>query len=271
MLKMSSSSEITTLICDLDGTLLESGTCNLKAEDASALKRWKDSGRQLWIATGRGIYTKDQLHKMNIDPGIMVCSSGAVILYGSQDPVYQGAISADAFHAFETWSLQSFPRLDYFLDIAESNERYAKMDNGIMQQHFKNRDLKVNPLSAFDFNKGKLLRIFCKGPSEAYVAKAAEALNTAFAGILQSYETDICCMDVLAAGVNKWNSLSAAMKVCHTDSCHFAAIGDSESDLDMIRSCRIGFTMKESVAAKMYSKAISVSAVSQAIQYLLGY
>lgn len=269
MMKMSEADRVEVIVLDLDGTLFANGTCEYKSpENEDAVKRWKKSGKQLWIATGRGADTFFKLQSMGIYADVMICSCGAGYIVDDQKVKYTYEITDDISKRLFDYLKKNFPDLDYFLDVSPSDHHYGYSGGYHMKRHMKSEFDLCEPNRYLDGNH-KLLRLFCVGPDNAYVDHVAEMINHDFSGELHGFRTDQNCIDILNVNCSKGHQLKNLMQITGRKKEEFAAVGDEAADVTLIMEAGIGIAMEDG-SEKLIKKAdMTVKSVADAIDFLL--
>ncbi len=231
-------------ISDLDGTLLFRNV-GIKQSDIKALNKSIQEGLHLWVATGRGYDAYDMLKRYDIYPEQMVCSSGAVLCDKENHVRYLSVISnEDAKHLF-TFLEENYPELDYTLDLDSHEYHFARLDSGNLLRHLPDfpQNIAINVSEFLNHPELKLMRLFCVSHSNEYCAEVRKAIEVEFGGRLKALKTDTNCLDIIPSECGKWHGVSTLLKENHIDPKEVAAIGDEETDVEMIRNCGIGLAM----------------------------
>lgn len=231
-------------ISDLDGTLLFRNV-GIKQSDIKALNASIHEGLHLWVATGRGYDTYDILKEYDIYPEQMVCSSGAVLCDKDNHVRYLSLISReDAKHLFKFLE-DNYPNLDYTLDLDNHDYHFARFNSGNLMRHIPDfpKEEAINVNEFFLHPEFKLMRLFCVSHSNEYCAEVRKAVEIEFAGKLKALKTDTNCLDIIPSDCGKWHGVSTLLKENHIDPKDVAAIGDEETDIEMIQKCGIGLAM----------------------------
>ncbi len=256
-------------VSDLDGTLM-CGRCDVKEKDKEAVIKAVSIGMHLWVATGRGTDSYEMLRSCDIYPEEMICSSGGVLCDASKNVRYISVIEQeDAKRLFTL--LDNFKELDYSLDTNRHDVRFVKLDSGNLLRHlpsFPTTGAK-RPQELFDYQDIRLMRLFCVSYSNEYCAEVKKAVETEFAGRLRALKTDTNCIDIIPINCGKWNGLHTLLQEKGIDPKNVAAIGDQDTDIEMIEHCGVGFAM--STADKHVQEAADyvVDSVADAIHILL--
>lgn len=257
-------------ISDLDGTLFQSGTNRIAEEDLKAVRYWKETGREFWVATGRGKDTRKYLSELGIEPDVLVCSAGAGFVIGGQEAKYCGRIELASAAGIFAFLDRNFPEMDYMLDVTSGRFHYVQKHAGLFEKRFKRQgELQKSPYDYAENPEGDLLRIFCLGPTDDYVNHAGAEIEETFKGQVKCYHTDKLCIDIMPAGCNKWNAIEQVLKIRNSKTENTAAIGDEEADILMLKNCGTGFAMGRADAEVKKAADYVVPSVREAIEILL--
>lgn len=257
-------------ISDLDGTLFQSGTIQITEEDLKAVRYWKETGREFWVATGRGKDARQYLKAFGIEPDVLVCSAGAGFVIGEREAEYCGRIVPDTALRIFDYLDGHFPELDYMLDITSGKFHYVQNHAGLFEKRFVRQDkLQKSPRDYAENPEGDLLRIFCLGPADEYVNRAGAEIEKVFSGLVKCYHTDKMCIDIMPAECNKWNAVEKVLKIRSCDAKKTAAIGDEEADILMLKNCGTGFAMEHAAPETQKAADYIVPSVYTAIKMLL--
>lgn len=268
-MKMNDASRVNVLVLDLDGTLFANGTCEYKSpENEDALKRWSASGKQLWIATGRGADTIHNLEEMRIQTDAMICSGGAGYIISDHEAEYNYRISDECARRLFRYLKKNCSDLDYFLDVNPSDIHYGISSGNHIKRHMK-REFEMHEPSEYMDGKHELLRLFCVGPDDAYVDHVAEMINHDFQGELHALHTDHHCIDILNVSCSKGNQMKNLMGIMNRDKEEIAAVGDEATDISLIAEAGIGFAMADGSEQLIRKTGRTVASVAEAIDFLL--
>jgi HAD superfamily hydrolase (TIGR01484 family) len=262
--------QLYVFISDLDNTLFESGTLNLRPEDKRAIEHWKENGNEFWVATGRTSQTFQRLESLGIAPDVLIFSAGAGYMGRDKKIIYRGTIEKETtwklLHLIET----EFPRMNYFLDQTDRTKRFGGGTREWRQRR-RNSSFPLESAEAFlSSGTGELLRVFCTAPDEAYLSSLAVRIAQAFQGRLLCIHTDKCCADILPCSCTKWLAVKEVLEKYHLSPEACAAVGDDEADEEMIIRCGFGFAVRNAVPQVLESADRVVNSVSEAIAYMNG-
>lgn len=268
-MKMNDVGKVNVLVLDLDGTLFANGTCEYKSpENKEALMRWRDAGKQLWIATGRGADTIHNLEKMEIHTDAMICSGGAGFMIRSHEAEYNYRISDECAKRLFRYLEDKCADLDYFLDVNPSDVHYGKSSGNHMKRHMK-REFEMHEPTEYMDGKHELLRLFCVGPDDIYVDHVAEMINYDFKGELHALHTDHHCIDILNVSCSKGNQMKNLMRIMNRNKEEIAAVGDEATDISLLAEAGLGFAMADGSEELIRKTERTVISVAEAVSFLL--
>lgn len=263
--------KVKIFISDLDNTLFEACTNNIQEDDRQTVVKWKDSGNQFWVATGRGPDTLDMLAKKGIAPDTLVFSAGGGYRIGAKPPVYRGMFTdREAESVFNMLKTQ-FPEICYFLDVCNSDQAYFDGPQQRWLEHFHSSTMPAYASSDEYLHHSagtQLLRIFCIAPSEDYLAGLKAAVADRYHGRFLCLHNDKNCADIIPAGNTKWEAVLDAIQIQGFTPDQCAAIGDDEADASMIQGCRIGFAMERGNEKAKKCADYIVPSVAYALDWL---
>lgn len=255
-------------VSDLDGTLVQ-GKSNIKEKDKDAIHAAVNKGMHLWVATGRGVDSYETLRSCDIYPEEMICSSGGVLCDASKNVRYISVINQEDTKRLFTL-LDTFTELDYSLDTNRIDMHFVKLDSGNLLRHlpsFPTVGVK-RPQELFDYPDTMLMRLFCVSYSNEYCREVKKAVEQEFEGRLKALKTDTNCIDIIPSHCGKWHGLNTLLQEKGIDPSCVAAIGDQDTDIEMIQNCGVGFAM--STADKHVQEAADyvVDSVGEALHIL---
>lgn len=261
---------IKVLISDLDGTLFEAGTQNVRDSDWQAICDWRACGNEFWVATGRRNNVRSLLREKNIVPDVLIYSAGCAYVSGEGKAECRGSISSsDAQAVFDLLSHQ-FPSVCSLLDLFADDGLYLHGAVELWQRHI-HAPMMPAFHSADDYLKrpgAKLLRLFCIAPSEQDAKDLQRMIRDQFAGRLLCLHTDGACVDILPDGCSKWDTAAWLLEHQELSAQQCAAIGDEEADAGMIQNSGIGFAMQKAPAMVKADADYVVSSVAEAVEIL---
>ncbi len=260
------------LISDLDGTLFEAGTQNVRDSDMQAIRDWRADGNEFWVATGRRNNVRSLLEKQDLFPDTLIYSAGCAYVNCDGRAECRGFFSSlDARSVFDLLS-RAFPDICSLLDLFEGNGLYLHGAVERWQNHIHALTMPAFH-TADDYLKwpgAKLMRLFCIAPSEACAEALQRAVRDQFDGRLLCLHRDGCCVDIVPAGCTKWDTAAWLLenRGMHVQQC--AAIGDEEADAGMIQNSGTGFAMEKAPEVVKADADHVVSSVAEAIRILKG-
>ncbi|WP_027334403.1 Cof-type HAD-IIB family hydrolase [Mycoplasma elephantis] len=237
---------------DADGTLLTKDSV-VHPQTKEILKKIKNNGGILVVATGRGLPSAKLLLDEVPFFDYIVCSNGAV--------VYD--IKKDKYTILKTLNPE---HIQYFMDIKNKYDLVLTIDTPMRDFTLVKNDGDTIPewYKYEDFTTGFDSRVYSKekdvwdymkiGNNKNTIAKYAvrikEAENVMWHDKISQHVTDAKAyitnrffIDVNPAGTSKFTGIQYVLKLLRENSSHLVAFGDSNNDIEMIENAHIGVAM----------------------------
>ena len=268
------------LAIDLDGTLLNSyGTISNK--NKQAIKKAKEKGIEVVIASGRHITSVKSFAKEINAEDYSICGNGAILYDMKNDKILynkfiekdkileiiqmceQNSIYYNVYTETEILTRKiAYSALFYKMENEKKDSKYqtnirvvADLYNYVKEDN-KNKYIKVtiydDNLSIFKHIIQKLREIKDIDVLDVgHMSRKIIKINNEDVEI-KYYYTEITKLDV-----NKWNAIKELIKILNIDSNQVATIGDNVNDKEMLENAGMGIVMENSADyVKKYGKNV---------------
>lgn len=268
------------LAIDLDGTLLNSyGTISNK--NKQAIKKAKEKGIEVVIASGRHITSVKSFAKEINAEDYSICGNGAILYDMKNDKILynkfiekdkileiiqmceQNSIYYNVYTETEILTRKiAYSALFYKMENEKNDSKYqtnirvvADLYNYVKEDN-KNKYIKVtiydDNLSIFKHIIQKLREIKDIDVLDVgHMSRKIIKINNEDVEI-KYYYTEITKLDV-----NKWNAIKELIKILNIDSNQVATIGDNVNDKEMLENAGMGIVMENSADyVKKYGKNV---------------
>jgi len=234
--------EYKLLALDLDGTLLNSGM-RLSDTSAEAVARAKEAGITVVLATSRWFgLAKRTSDRLGLDSPI-ICSNGAEARYPDGREVFQLALDAEAAREVVTWGDDH--GWEMFTTIGGST--YMQTRPGIIPEKLPG-GLKVAERHSDHLDEGAAICV--QVWQEESVREVAERFAPKYEGRVRfSFNTPVGqphYVVITHPDAEKAMALASVCKELGVAPEETIAMGDSESDIEMIRFAGLGIAMRNS-------------------------
>ena len=226
---MSASSNIKTIVVDLDRTLLHTDK-TLSAHTVEVLKACKETGRKIMVATARPLRTAKQYCEM-IDADAMVVTNGARVICGKQQTEY-GICQKSAVQLLN--ALNHHPSLLITLetgDIAYSNKPIADYETIISDD-----------LVSIAEAEG-VLKILVRLDDEETLAFVKESLTEDLYYTIANGHL----IQIMDKAATKWNGIKAMLEISGCTPEETAYFGDDHDDIEPIKMCGMGVAVSNAI------------------------
>jgi Cof subfamily protein (haloacid dehalogenase superfamily) len=254
--------DIECCVCDLDGTLLNSDL-DLSAETISVIKKLRENGVKVVLATGRNeFYVNDLAHRLGLSTPIISCNGGLVreqiggeILYSKHlpSPVDRKIIE----YCFENdydFIVSSYD----FIYYQKNSERvnFFNRYNSQVQSSF------LVPIKVMtqpdDLPLGKLLKVFIWKINEQQINDLKQFDNSDDKlSIILSEKNGL---DIMAKGISKGEALRFVAQKYKINLAKTVVFGDNYNDISMMKivGCPIAVANAER-QVKQVAKYVTLS------------
>ena len=234
-----------TLVLDLDDTLLRSDS-TVSDRTREALKRWRDAGHAIIIATGRPTRSIAGVLPPDLQSVPWITYNGAYV-YVDGECIYENLIPPEATHHILTLVQEALPDCALGLEIEDTL--------------FLNRT--INRTSAYSVVD---LASVAHQPAAKILFFQQEfssleaILNALPATTRPLFSEKYNLIQILAANTDKMIALRYLLDYIGTDMAHVVAIGDDINDIEMIREAGLGVAVANAIpAVKAVAKRMTSS------------
>ncbi|MCQ2740226.1 MAG: HAD family hydrolase [bacterium] len=227
---------IKTVFSDVDGTILNSNKIASESH-LLAIKKLEEAGIPLIISTGRGYKEIDSIfEKLKMKPGIIITESGAVVIDGAKNKLFENKLSLDNVQKIRT-AFRKLQAPDTYFRFTFDGELYIEGSAKALETS----SVKTHSLNSFDelLDKGQL-------PTRAFIAKLnsksyndIEILVQKFREILGEglsvFNSGIKFAEITNKDVSKASAIEFLQKYFGFNFENIACIGDSANDVCMAK------------------------------------
>ncbi|MDO5047727.1 MAG: HAD family hydrolase [Anaerococcus sp.] len=236
---------------DLDGTLLDSRSI-LRKENIKALRDLEASGVRVILASGR-VFSSVlyQAQKISKDP-VLIANNGALMGMDYDKLFIENPLDFTILEKLIDISIKNKLKFHFYsLDTYYSNE----LDLESLDHLRKDIDYGLNYQANLDISNDPLLKLKTKGEScykflingidkskisrDSLVTIIKDRLNDQVY-ITSSYEDAI---EITSKGTSKLSAIYGLCEKMGISKNSFAAIGDSDNDLEMLEKASLSFAM----------------------------
>ncbi len=229
------------IICDLDGTLLNSGhTVSKYTRDV--IEAIKDKGVIICIATGRHHIDALAFSRMLGLDSYLITSNGAKIHDEHDREIFSGNIPVDL--AYEL--IHTVVDSDIVRHIFQNDEWYCEQSWLMDSAMYKESGIKPTQKSLCKI-KGDITKLcyeYHLRPNKLLLLE--EILSTRFEGYLSVYFSSDIFLEVMRSGVSKGTAVQEIIRHTGLNMANTLAFGDAPNDYDMLKSVGKGVLMGNS-------------------------
>jgi len=246
-------------IFDMDETLL-SPDKSISAENVTALKKIKDLGIGVSIATGRSpALTGKYVDLLSLDLPIITCNGGLLVTPDNHEIIWENPIDKNLLNAVLRYVISE--KADF---IAHTNEAIYYYPSSSHVNHFyeynrtapANRQAILRLVSSIDLNKPlpDIIKVLIFDPTR----EQREYLKGIIGLEVLSSMSDV--LDIMQQGSTKGNAVVMLAKHLSIPIENIAVFGDNENDISMFTCGAIGIAMgNSSEVVKSYAKFVTLS------------
>lgn len=244
--------DIKAIVCDLDGTLLNSQG-EISNKDSMSLKRMKRQGIKIYIATGRGEEAFAILDGIEFDA--IVLNNGMQIYYNSQQ-IYYKKLNKSIFRNFLEELKGSDVKLGIYMQIEE--EEYALSKGKFLDiseylyddlpECFDKMFLRTGKRQNLNFINNIL-------PADYYIVHTRDGYSF-----------------IMPKGISKCSGIRKIIDLENIYMSQVLVFGDDENDRDLIRQSGIGIAMGNALEdIKKISDLVTKTNDEQGIAHMIQY
>ena len=189
-------------------------------KNKKAVKEFQNKGNIFVIATGRSYLDfKDKLDMYNFDYDYVILNHGATIIDRDNNMIANYPIDNNILNSIKE---------DLELDKTINQFNCSKLE------------------SRLDFNHKDLTKIHAKYNSKEEAMNISNIINNKYSNYVASYYVNTNSLEIISNKTNKSLAINILVDKLNISNDDIYTIGDSYSDVDMIRDFK-GYAMKESV------------------------
>ncbi|MGL4394696.1 MAG: Cof-type HAD-IIB family hydrolase [Brevinema sp.] len=242
------SSKIKAVAIDIDGTLINSkGSCSPRI--IKTIQKLKDSGREVFLVTGRGVCTAMPYAKEVDIPKYMINYNGAVI-YNMQDENKDYEICIDEEISRE---ILKIARENKLFTVLYSDDIYYYEFQNEESESFVERVRVEGYLKNFDDLDIKKFQKFLISLEKDQVQTLEKELNEKFGdklnivqtspGIHSENEIPRFYLEIMHKDANKGLTLTRLLDKLNISLDEAVAFGDDKNDIEMLQTVKWGIAM----------------------------
>lgn len=265
-------------VCDMDGTLLNSND-SISVEDEAAIKKLKQSGVEVIIASGRlDLLVKRFMHQLDLHGYVISCNGGLIRNIHTGEIIHSNAMDKSMVKELLLYCFER--RIDflvytpYVMFSNRDNSRAARYESInqllIASLRFEVRYLENADMSALEgLDILKVLLIFpTQEQVDAHVNKYSVYDN------LYAVSSAPGLVDIMAAGTSKGQAVKILAGLCGVKLSEVIAFGDNYNDIEMLQSVGMPIAMENSVedlkaVARYVTRSNDESGIAYAINNLI--
>lgn len=233
---------------DLDGTLLTDDH-ELTGTNIRAIRRARELGCPIVLATGRSLYSaRAHLDMLGID-GYLIAANGALVSHGPDDLLFAEPLPAGTAQDVADIARRNSATIHLTgLDASYSTQDGAGRDN-LVQELLPGS----TPWTPITFAQLPQLvaehEIFKAAVSHEDFGVLARVKDCLFRAGLPVVSSDRHYVEVMHPGVNKGSGLVRLLDSLGLQECPVMAFGDQENDVELLRVADIAVAMGNAVPA----------------------
>lgn len=222
---------IRIIFFDIDGTLVDSATGCIPGKTHEALRRLRENGVLLCIATGRSPYVIPKFENFRFDA---YCTFNGSLCYTENETIHSNPLSpADVERVLENAAAIGRP-----VSVATRDRMVANGIDEDLNDYYLLADQVLTVAEDFDsVRQGDVYQIMlgCRPADHASIIRGAAGVKIAV-----SWER---AADVIPISSGKGISIAKILKHFHLDASQAMAFGDSYNDIEMLQAVGIGVAM----------------------------
>lgn len=260
------------LLSDMDGTLLNSRK-QINETDMAAIEKFRSLGGKFTIATGRTIQTFEQYAEtLKLTMPVIIYNGAALYDYSRGEILYSRALP-DGCREMAEELLRQMPEAGG--EVLRADSTYVFSNTEYQQLHTKLCGIIPEYAELGAIPQGGWLKIlFAMSPEDiSYLEILVKQLK--FNERADFVRSSTIFLEMLPKGVSKGSALEAYRELDGMSEYTFAAIGDFDNDIEMIKAADFGVcpaNAEESVkkaADHVLSRTNDEGAVAELIDHII--
>lgn len=223
--------DIKILFFDIDGTLVNPRTGCISEKTKETLNRLRETGRKLFIATGRPHASLPDLSDVEFDGFITVNGS---LCYTREEVIYHTPLVPEAVRKV----IQNAAALDRPVTVATRDRLSANGWDQDLADYYRLAGLELTVDENFeDACREDVYQMMlgCRESDHPAIIRDAEGVNITF-----SWDR---AADVIPAGSSKGTAILKVLEYYHLEPTQAMAFGDGFNDIEMLQTVGTGVAM----------------------------
>lgn len=255
------------LVCDMDGTLLDSSS-RLSTANKAALDRFVAGGGLFTVATGRMEKSvKQYLQDLPVNLPAIVYNGAAIYDFRADQMLWQLHLTQDIIEPVKK-VIEHFPEIGVV--FYRSGETYIVRENKYTYEHLNRENLMAVIIDADEVPRPYLKVILTWDPHR--LPDVEEFLKGYEVNFRQVY-SEPHFLELLDLNASKGNALMRLMQMSGLDNVRVVAMGDNLNDMELIREADIGVAVGNAheylkSAADMCCSHNDANAVAEVVRWI---
>ncbi|MBQ8960482.1 MAG: HAD family hydrolase [Ruminococcus sp.] len=224
------------LLSDMDGTLLTADK-RITDADRQAISRFTELGGRFTVATGRTVQSFEQYRAMiRLDWPVVMYNGAAIHDYSEGRTLYTQPLPEEA-KAITSRIMELMPDLGG--EVLRAEGTYVFSDTPYEQLHTKLCNIVPKYMDLDQIPEGGWLKVLFSMPPEdvPHLQRLVDQMELDTVSFVKSAEI---FLEMMPLGVSKGSALRQFRKLPGWEDRSFAAIGDFDNDIEMIRAADLG-------------------------------
>lgn len=232
------------LVCDMDGTLLNSKN-EVSSENLEALKRFAAGGGYFTIATGRSASGVSRYcEQLPVNMPVVIMNGGQIYDFTIKKALWKSYIGDNAEEVLEDL-ISNFPQLG--AEIFTDDMVYAINENDVTEWHRRKEDIHPGCIDMELVSKPWYKIVLAW--DNYNLKKVEEYLNGKELGSIRAVFSEEVFLDLLDVTTSKGYALKELKRLYDGVFSKVIAMGDNLNDLEMIKAADIGVAVENACDA----------------------
>lgn len=222
---------IKIIFFDIDGTLLDHTTGKISPKTQEALKKLREEGILLCIATGRSPIVFPDFGDAHFDA---FCAFNGSLCFTQEEMIYSNPIPQESVNQV----LENAESIGRPVSVATRNRMAANGWDTDLADYYTLANLELTPSEDFDaVRREKVYQIMlgCRESDHEAILRGTEGIKAAV-----SWERAV---DIIPASSGKGVSIAKILEYFNLERSQAMAFGDSYNDMEMLQAVGIGVAM----------------------------